>query len=127
MKHPKQLLFALSSAFVLVLVGALVAFNHHKPRLLILHSYAEEGMWEQNFNLGVQRALADNRKPLTHRWHYMSFSATDHTTVEEWEASAQRARSVIDRWTPNVLLAVGEEGVASENGKNRTLSRLQRP
>ena len=95
MKHPKQLLFALSSAFVLVLVGALVAFNHHKPRLLILHSYAEEGMWEQNFNLGVQRALADNRKPLTHRWHYMSFSATDHTTVEEWEASAQRVRRLI--------------------------------
>ena len=112
MKHPKQLLFALSCAFVLVLVGALVAFNHHKPRLLILHSYAEEGMWEHNFNLGVQRALADNRKPLTHRWHYMSFSATDHTTVEEWEASAQRARSVIDRWSPNVLLAVGEEAQA---------------
>lgn len=109
MKHPKTLLFALSCAFVLVLVGALVAFNHHKPRLLILHSYAEEGTWEHNFNLGVQRALADNRKPLAHRWHYMTFSASDHPTTEEWEASAQRARSVIERWRPDVLLAVGEE------------------
>ena len=27
-------------------------------------------------------------------------------------ASAQRARSVIDRWSPNVLLAVGEEAQA---------------
>ena len=54
--------------------------------------FAQEGVWT-NFNLGVQRALADNRKPLTHRWHYMSFSATDHTTVEEWEP-APSARAV---------------------------------
>jgi len=36
-------LAALLCAFVLLLLGLLVAFNHGKPRLLILHSFAEDG------------------------------------------------------------------------------------
>ena len=102
-------LAALLCAFVLLLLGLLVAFNHGKPRLLILHSFAEDGHWEQLFDRGVQRALAANRQPLAVRWHYMSFTGTDVQTSAEWAAASARARAVIDSWKPDVILLVGEE------------------
>ncbi len=102
-------LAALLCAFVLLLLGLLVAFNHGKPRLLILHSFAEDGHWEQLFDQGVQRALAVNRQPLAVRWHYMSFTGTDVQTSAEWAAASARARAVIDSWKPDVILLVGEE------------------
>lgn len=105
-----RLVLALASAFVLALLAALVAFNHHKPRLLVLHTYSEEGRWEKSFNEGALRALADNRAPLAVRWHYMAFSGDESLMApREWAAASQRARQVIDRWQPDVLLAVGEE------------------
>ncbi|QIL42888.1 hypothetical protein G7045_00690 [Acidovorax sp. HDW3] len=104
-----RLRWLLACAFCLLLLTALVAFNHQKPRLLVLHSYAESGRWEGQFNRGVQRALAHNRHPLALRWHYMTFADDDHPNAAEWAASGQRARSVIDRWQPEVVLAVGEE------------------
>lgn len=109
MKPAARLRWWLACAFCLLLLAALIAFNHHKPRLLVLHSYAESGRWEGAFNSGLQRALARNRQPLAVRWHYMTFADDDHPDADEWAASAQRARSVIARWRPDVLLAVGEE------------------
>ena len=61
-----RLRWLLACAFCLLLLAALVAFNHQKPRLLVLHSYAESGRWEGQFNRGVQRALALEPHPHQH-------------------------------------------------------------
>lgn len=106
-KH--KIIIVLAAIFVLLFVGILVAFNHQKPKLLVLHSYSEEGRWEQEFNQGVIKAVASTTRPFALRWHYMTFTDTDIPNQEEWQASGQRARAVIDRWQPDVLLVVGEE------------------
>lgn len=107
--RPHRILTLCATAFVLLLLALLVRFNHDKPRLLVLHSFAEDGPWEQLFDSGVQRALAGNRQPLAVRWHYMNFADTDVQSDADWAASSARARSVIDTWKPDVVLMVGEE------------------
>lgn len=108
MKHNK-LIFVLICVFVLLLAGSLIAFNHQKPRMMVLHSYSEADRWEQSFNRGVRSILETVRVPLAQRWHYMTFVPFDNPSPTEWAASAQRARLVIDQWQPDVLLIVGEE------------------
>lgn len=105
----RRILVVCLCAFVLLLLALLIAFNHSKPRLLVLHSFSEDGHWEEQFDKGVQRALATNRQPLAVRWHYMSFSDADVQTNAEWTAASARARAVINSWKPDVLLLVGEE------------------
>lgn len=99
----------LSTAFMLVLGALLITFNHAKPRLLVLHSYAEGGRWEQAFNAGLKQVLEANRQPIALRWEYMTFVVGEQPSPAEWAAAAQRTHSLIERWKPDVLLAVGEE------------------
>ncbi|QXL84369.1 hypothetical protein [Comamonas sp. NLF-1-9] len=105
----RRILIACLCTFVLLLFALLIAFNHAKPRLLVLHTFSEDGHWEQLFDRGVQRALAGNRQPLAVRWHYMSFSSAEVQSNAEWQAASARARAVITSWKPDVVLIVGEE------------------
>ncbi len=105
MKNRLATVFA--SVFVLLLLALLVAFNHQKPRVLILHSFSESGQWETAVNTGIQRELARNREPIAVRWRYMALSP--HMNAKQWAAAAQRSRATIDSWRPDVLVAIGEE------------------
>ncbi|WP_323011463.1 hypothetical protein [Castellaniella sp.] len=91
---------------VLLLVF-LVAFNHQKPRVLVLHGFSEEGPWEQAFDAGFRRGLEHNRQPLSVRWRYMMYS--QYLSDRQWVAASQRSREIIDNWQPDVLVTVGEE------------------
>lgn len=104
--HSRLSLF-FASAFVLLLAALLIAFNHQKPRILILQTYSEDGPWETAVDNGIRRRLGQSLQPVTTRWHYMSFSGQQGRT--NWEAAAQHSRQVIDGWRPDVLIAVGEE------------------
>lgn len=108
MKTPRMLVLCLCG-FLLLLSGLLIAFNHAKPRLLVLHSYSESGSWEQRFNQGVQNVLDANRLPIATRWHYMSFGYSEVQSDADWMAAGDRARAVIQSWKPDVILIVGEE------------------
>jgi ABC-type uncharacterized transport system substrate-binding protein len=105
MRSRLSLFFA--AAFVLLLAALLIAFNHHKPRILILQTYAEDGPWETAVDSGIRRELQKSLQPLTTRWHYMSFSGQQGRI--NWEAAGQNSRQVIDTWQPDVLIAIGEE------------------
>lgn len=105
MKNRLRLWFA--SVFLLLLFGSMLAFNHQKPRMLILHSFTEDGPWESAVDGGIRRELAKNRQPISTRWHYMSFGS--EMNERQWAAAAQDSRHVIDRWRPDVLVAIGEE------------------
>jgi len=96
-----------AAAFVALLTIFLVAFNHQKPRLLVLQSYSESGAWERAVDSGIQRELTRNLRPLRTRWHYMSFS--EESMRINWDTAAQHSRGVIDTWRPDVLVVIGEE------------------
>lgn len=123
-----RLLVACLCSFLLLLFGLLIAFNHAKPRLLVLHSFSENGSWEQRFNQGVQNALAANRLPIAIRWHYMSFGYSEVQSDADWMAAGERAHAVIQSWKPDVILIVGEEAqqwlgyrYASQNPKGQRM------
>ncbi|MEO8837550.1 MAG: hypothetical protein ABI351_02430 [Herbaspirillum sp.] len=97
----------LASVFVLLLLALLTSFNHQKPRVLFLHSFSEEGVWEQAVDDGIRRELAKNRTPIASRWHYLSYADQDGTI--NWRAAASRARHAIDAYQPDVLVMIGEE------------------
>jgi len=85
----------------------MAAFNHQKPRILVLHSYTEAGLWEQAFNRGVQAELTKNLAPISVRWHYMSF--TNEVGKTDWDDAGKQARQIIDSYRPDVLMSIGEE------------------
>lgn len=90
-----------------LLLALLVAFNHQKPRLLIIHGFSEDGPWEQAFDAGFRRGLDHNRQPLSVRWRYMLYS--QYLSDRQWMSASLRSREIIDSWRPDVLVAVGEE------------------
>ncbi len=92
---------------VVLLLSLLVVFNHQKPRLLILHSFSEDGAWEKAFDAGFRKELARNLEPNSVRWHYMLFS--QHLSTRRWMAASRRSREMIDGWNPDVVVTVGEE------------------
>ncbi len=102
-----RLTLILGGAFLLLLFGLLVGFNHQKPRMLILHSYSEDTEWAVAVDGGIRRELARNRKPISTRWHYMSFA--NQMGAKQWAAASQNSRHVIDGYRPDVLVAIGEE------------------
>lgn len=105
MKNRLAVIFA--AIFVVLLLTVLLAFNHQKPRVLVLHSFSEDGPWERAIDTGMQRALARNRRPLSIRWRYMALS--QQMSDKQWAAASQNSRNAIDAWEPDVLIAVGEE------------------
>ncbi|MEO6986231.1 MAG: hypothetical protein ABI155_12885 [Paralcaligenes sp.] len=105
MKSPLKLLFA--GLLIILLFAAMDVFNHEKPRILILHSYTEEGRWEQAVNEGIKRELAKNRTPISIRWQYMAF--TDQAGKTDWDDAAKQANHVINTFRPDILVPIGEE------------------
>ena len=90
-------------AFV-VLLGF---FNVTKPRILVLHSAAQDSPWVQQVDRGMREALKQNRRPVSVEWNYLGLGAPAFPRSPE-EASAQAHRA-IEQFKPDVLIAVDDE------------------
>ena len=95
----------LMAVFLLCALGAFIAVNVSKPRVLVLHSYDTEYIWVRDINVGLSRVL--NTKPYTVRWHYMD------TKRNPDEAFKQRAgilaHRIIEDWDPTLIIAVDDD------------------
>lgn len=82
-------------------------FNESKPRILVLHSGAEQSPWVQQVDRGMRAALEANRRPVTVEWIYMDVTApAAGRSTGPAQAEAHRA---IAREDPAVLIAVDDE------------------
>ena len=82
-------------------------FNESKPRILVLHSGAEQSPWVQQVDRGMRAALEANRRPVTVEWIYMGVTApAAGRAAGPAQAEAHRA---IAREDPAVLIAVDDE------------------
>jgi hypothetical protein len=107
MRRWRNLLIAGVLVTFVVLCGL---FNATKPRILVLHSAAEDSQWASKMDRGMRRALAENRRPVDVEWMYLAVaSPTLPRRVEEARAEARRA---IGRIKPDVLIAVDDEANA---------------
>jgi len=101
-----RLRLILISLFLAGSVLVIVAYNLHKPRVLVLHSYDLTYPWTREVDVGVRRALED-RSHFAVRWFYMD------TKRHPWKEFRQKmglsARQSIDRWKPDVIIAVDDD------------------
>jgi hypothetical protein len=97
----------LIGGFLIAFILLLGFFNTAKPRILVLHSGAEGSPWVEQVDRGMREALEQNRRPLSMEWHYMAV-ATPGTARGGAQAAAE-ARRAIERFKPDVLIAVDDE------------------
>lgn len=99
--------FTLSQFFsmilLLIIIISVIIFNFKKPRVMVLHSYDIDYSWTRGVNVGFDRVMQKwtNYSVI---WHYMD---TKKHKDEEWlTRSGLIARNAIDKWEPDVLIAV---------------------
>lgn len=90
--------------FSIYFCGFLVYVNINKPRILILHSYNPDYEWTKGVNEGLKRVL-DKKRFYTVEWHYMR---TKSSTPEQKISAGNRAKIFIDRWNPDIIIAVDD-------------------
>jgi hypothetical protein len=102
---------ALVGLFLAGCAGVLTAFNAWRPRILVLHAAAETSPWARGVDAGVDAALAVNRRPLSVRRHYLRLDTL--ARPEARSAAAAEAIRAIERFDPDVLVAVDDESNAA--------------
>jgi ABC-type uncharacterized transport system substrate-binding protein len=96
----------LSAILLAAALTCVVVFNFNKPRIMVLHSYATDYSWTRGVNTGLERVMArwTNYSVV---WHYMD---TKKHNDEEWlKRAGIVARQAIDKWEPNVLIAIDND------------------
>ena len=95
----------LSFMFIIGLIASAVVFNASKPRIMILHSYHPDYPWTRDIDAGIQR-ISKNWTGYALTLHYMD---TKKHSDKEWLRHAGiGARRAIDRFNPDVLIAVDD-------------------
>jgi len=101
-----RLRLILISLFLVASVVVVVAYNLHKPRVLVLQSYDLGYPWTREVSVGLHRVL-DEHSHFAVRWFYMD------TKRHPWKEFKQKmglsARQSIDRWKPDVIIAVDDD------------------
>ena len=97
----------LIGAVIVAFVVLLGFFNVTKPRILVLHSAAQDSPWVQQVDRGMREALKQNRRPVSVEWNYLGLGAPAFPRNPD-EASAQ-ARRAIEQFKPDMLIAVDDE------------------
>lgn len=101
-----KLLTFLVSLFLVVLLSFLIYFSLGKPRILVVQSYNTDYSWTANVDVGIRRTLL--KHPYNNiRFHYMD--TKNHPEPEFKEKAGIFARSVVDSFEPDVLIAVDDD------------------
>jgi hypothetical protein len=86
----------------------LVWFNLNRPRILVVHSGSERGLWVKDVDRGMDQQLERNRRPIQLERHYLRLDepGLSPETVRLRVEDAQRA---VARLRPDILIAVDDE------------------
>lgn len=101
-----RLRLILICAFLAGSIAVTIAYNLHKPRVLVLQSYDLTYPWTREVSVGVHRVL-DVHSHFAMRWFYMDTKR--HPEKEFKEKMGLSARQSIDRWKPDVIIAVDDD------------------
>jgi len=97
----------LVGAFLAGLLGWLGLFLATKPRIMILHSFAEDSSWVRQVDAGAGEVLQRNRRPVQVQRHYLGLDSP--WGAKGQEVAVDSARRAIENFDPDVLIAVDDE------------------
>jgi hypothetical protein len=95
----------LSALFFIGVTGFALYFNATKPRVMILQSYDPDYAWTRDIDTGI-RQVSDRWTNYTVSWHYMNTKRL--ADPDSLRYAGIVARRAIDRFDPNVLIAVDD-------------------
>lgn len=107
MTMPKRrIVNILISLFLLGIATLFIYHSINRPRILILHSYDSDYPWARDVNVGLMRALG-KKGTYSLRWQYMGLK--QHPGPESRRTAGISAKSIIEQWNPDVLIAVDDD------------------
>lgn len=95
----------LSGIFFVGVSAFAVYFNATKPRVMILQSYSPDYAWTRDIDAGIRR-VSERWTNYTVSWHYMNTKRLPDPDSLRYAGIV--ARRAIDRFDPNVLIAVDD-------------------
>lgn len=95
----------LSAIFFLGVTVFAIVFNATKPRVMILQSYDPDYAWTRDLDAGIRR-VSERWTDYTVSWHYMNTKRLSDPDSLRYAGIV--ARRAIDRFDPNVLIAVDD-------------------
>jgi hypothetical protein len=101
----RRVLIGLMTTFFVLMVSAIVWANMHRPRILVLHSYATDYVWTRDVNVGLRRVL-DKQSWISTRYYYMDTKTSAEKDL--LRRAGISARDMIDRIRPDVLIAMDD-------------------
>jgi len=109
----------LSIILLLIVIVSVLVFNFNKPRVMVLHSYNLDYSWTRGVNVGFNRVI-EKWSNYSVVWHYMD--TKKHKDKEWLKRSGIIARRAIDKWRPDVLIAVDNfaQELAAQHYINRS-------
>jgi hypothetical protein len=96
--------------FLLLFLVLLVSFNATKPRVVVLHSSGKDLPWAVDIDAAMDKALANNRIPLSVQWHYMGLE--NKPRPEQRNVAIADANRLIRQIDPDILIAIDDEANA---------------
>jgi hypothetical protein len=102
----RKILNTLIGSFILLLLGFFIYYSMNKPRIFILQSYGKDYSWTSDVDSGIKRVLAKHPYS-TVRFHYMD--TKNHPEDAFKKKAGILARSIINEWQPNVVIAVDDD------------------
>ena len=105
MKHMTTRWFSI--VVIATIFGWIFVSSLNKPRILVLHSQAEDSVFTVKAQKGVEEALSANRRPLYVTHHFMDLDHADSKT--QMRTTVASARRAIDKLDPDILIAFGDQ------------------
>jgi len=102
----KNLKILFMSAFFISLVFVVMWTSTHRPRIMILQSYATDYIWTKEVDVGLDRILAD-KSWIDIRHYFMD--TKNHTSKDYLRRVGISVRNVIENLEPDVLIAVDDD------------------
>jgi hypothetical protein len=96
--------------FLLLFLVLLVSFNATKPRILVLHSSGQTLPWTVAMDSAMDKALSNNRMPVSVQWHYMDLE--NKPKPEQRKVAVAEAKRFIGQIDPDIVIAVDDEANA---------------
>lgn len=88
------------------LLGLLFLYNISRPKIMIMHSYDPTMDIVKDFDTGVKKALENEIEPLVQNYY---LNMVNKNTVKKKVDAGLEARISVNRFKPDILIAVGDE------------------
>jgi hypothetical protein len=96
-----KIIIGIKLVFLIIFCVAVYLHKQNSPRILIIHSYADDYTWVQEMNVGIRRFF-DKHRDYTLRFHYMDLK--NHGDPDFRRTSQVATLNTIEKWNPDIIM-----------------------